>query len=161
MNRNIEELNDEFTRMNDAGLFTDTAKRKEKGDYHIRNGLTKKPGFKKIDCTKMLPPLHYWLCSLKHIENFAYIINTPKEKFPKKKRVMGKGTRKGKVATKAINDEKKEFISKARNGPLGLLLDSPNGGGNGGKNYMLTSKIWQLGVMKKCTFIFNLFFHHI
>ena len=132
MDRSQEELNNEFTRLNDAGLLTDAAKRKEKGNYHFRNGLTKEPCFKKIDCTKMLPPLHYWLCSLKHIENFAYILNTPKEKFPKNKRVMGKGSRKGKVAKKAFEEKKKEFIFKARD-TLGILLDSP-GGGNGGKN---------------------------
>ena len=57
MDRNIDDLNNEFIRLNDAGLLTDQAKRKEKGDYHIRNGLTKEPCFKKIDCTKMLPPI--------------------------------------------------------------------------------------------------------
>ena len=135
MDRDISHINSEFTRLNDAGLLTEAAKRKEKGKgkYHIRNGLTKKPCFKTIDCTKMLPPLHYWICSLKHMENMAYIINTPKEKFPKNKYVMGKGKRKGKVATKAVGDSKKNFITKARNTPgLGILLDSPSGAGTGG-----------------------------
>ena len=131
MDRNIMQLNNDFIRFNDAGLLTEAAKRKEKGNYHIRNGLTKKPCFKKLDFTKMLPPLHYWICALNHIESFAYIINTPKEKFPAKKHVMGKGKRKGPIATKAIEESKKKFISKARD-TLGILLDSPNGSGNGG-----------------------------
>ena len=50
----------------------------------------------------MLPPLHYWICALDNMENFAYHINTPLEKFARKKRVMGRGKRKGKLAKDAI-----------------------------------------------------------
>ena len=132
MDRDIEEINSEFQRLENAGMLTAAAKRKEKGDYHIRNGITKEPCFKKIDCTKFLPPLHFWICSLDHMESFGYHINTPLEKFNNKKRAMrGFGPRKGKVATEYIEDTaKKNFIDKAKQGPLGLLLDSPTGGGS-------------------------------
>ena len=132
MNRDIQQLNSEFTRLENEGLLTAQAKRKEKGDYHIRNGITKKPLFNIIDCTKMLPPLHLWICALDHMENFGYHINTPLEKFNKKKRVMRRGKRKGKAAATYIKDvAKKNFIDKAKT-TLGLLLDSPTGGGTAG-----------------------------
>ena len=102
MNRNIQQTNVDFERLRDAGLLEDTQKRKEKGNYKIRYGITKKPCFKRIDCTKMLPPLHYWICALKHMENLAYHLNTPVDKFIKKKRVMGRFKRKGKEATAAM-----------------------------------------------------------
>ena len=72
MDRNIEQLNSEFIRLNDAGLLTDKARAKQcrQKDYHTRNGITKEPVFKKLDATKMLPPLHYMLCSLRHIGRF-------------------------------------------------------------------------------------------
>ena len=103
MERNIHDINREFSKLNASGMLEEKEKRKEKGDYTIRYGITKKPCFKKIDCTKMLPPLHYWICSLKNMENFAYHINTPVEVFNKKKRVMRRFKRKGKKATKAIS----------------------------------------------------------
>ena len=132
MDRNVNDINSEFIRLNDAGLLTDKAKQKEKGDYTVRYGITKEPLFKKIDATKMMPPLHYWITQLNHIESFAYHINTPVEKFPKKQRVMRRGKRKGKAATAYIKDvAKKQFISEAKT-KLGLLLDSPSGSGTGG-----------------------------
>ena len=102
MDRNIDQINSEFERLQESGLLEASAKRKEKGDYTIRYGITKKPCFKRIDCTKMLPPLHYWICALDNMENFAYHINTPLEKFARRKRVMGRGKRKGKLAKDAI-----------------------------------------------------------
>ena len=102
MNRNIQEINSEFERLNEAGLLEEKEKRKEKGNYKVRYGITKKPCFKRIDCTKMLPPLHYWICSLNHMENFAYHINTAAKHFKNKKRVMRRHQRKGKAAKKAI-----------------------------------------------------------
>ena len=81
MDRDIEQLNSDYIRLENAGLLTDKARAKQsrQKDYHTRNGLTKKPAFKskKFDLTKMLPPLHFWICSLDHMESFAYIINTP------------------------------------------------------------------------------------
>ena len=79
MNRNIQELNSEFIRLENAGLLTKSARAKQsrEKDYHTRNGITKKPAFNVIDLTKMMPPLHYWICSLDTMESFAYIINTP------------------------------------------------------------------------------------
>ena len=79
MDRNIEELNSEFIRLENEGLLTASARAKQsrEKDYHTRNGITKKPAFKVIDLTKMMPPLHYWICSLNTMEDFAYIINTP------------------------------------------------------------------------------------
>ena len=44
---------------------------------------------------------------------------------------MRRGKVKGPEAVKGIADAKKAFITKARS-TLGFLLDSPNGGGNGG-----------------------------
>ena len=131
MDRNIEQINRDFERLSAAGLLTEKAKRKEKGDYHIRYGITKKPCFKKLDATKMLPPLHYWICALTHIEKFAFITNTPAKLFKNKRRVMRKGNRKGKAATDGIKTAKKALIKKAKT-TLGLLLASPNSGGNGG-----------------------------
>ena len=131
MDRNIEQINREFERLSEAGLLTEKAKRKEKGDYTIRYGLTKKPCFKKLDCTKMLPPLHLWICALTNMESFAFINNTPLRLFKNKKRVMRKGQKKGKAATEGIKTAKKALIKKART-TLGLLLASPNSGGNGG-----------------------------
>ena len=79
MDRDIDHLNSEYIRLENAGLLTDKARAKQsrQKDYHTRNGITKKPAFKRIDLTKMLPPLHYLICSLNHMESFAYIINTP------------------------------------------------------------------------------------
>ena len=133
MDRNIEQLNNDFERLESAGLLTAKARAKQskEKDYHTRNGLTKKPIFKKIDLTKVLPPLHFRICSLNHMENFAYIINTPLKKFPNKKRVMRKGNRKGDDCKDAVVQSKKKLIKEAKT-TLGLLLDSPNGGGNGG-----------------------------
>ena len=102
LDRNIQNINSEFVRLHVAGLLTEKEKRKEKGNYKIRFGITKKPAFKCIDCTKMLPPLHYWICALNHMENFAYHINTAANKFKNKKRVMRRHARKGKAAKKAI-----------------------------------------------------------
>ena len=106
MDRSIQQINCEFEKLHDAGLLTEKEKRKERGNYKIRFGITKKPCFKKIDCTKMLPPLHFWICSLNHMEGFAYHINTPKEKFINKQRVMRRFKRKGKMATEAIGKKK-------------------------------------------------------
>ena len=79
MDRNIQQLNCDWLRLELAGLLTDKARAKQsrQKDYHTRNGITKEPCFKCIDCTKMLPPLHLLICSLNHMESFAYIINTP------------------------------------------------------------------------------------
>ena len=135
MDRSVDQLNSEYDRLESAGLLTDKARAKQsrEKDYHTRNGITKKPIFKKIDLTKMLPPLHLQICSLNHIENFAYRINTPKKKFKNNKRVMGKGgPRQTKELKKAIKDSKNNFIAEAKKPPLGLLLDSPSGVGTGG-----------------------------
>ena len=133
MDRDIREINSEFIRLNEAELLTPQAKRKEKGDYTVRYGITKEPCFKQIDATKMMPPLHYWITQLDHIEQFAYHINTPEEKFKNKKRVMGRGKPKG-DATEYIEEvAKKAFIKEAKENPnIGLLLDSPSGSGHGG-----------------------------
>ena len=79
MDRNIEQLHSEYIRLKNEGLLTAKARAKQsrEKDYHTRNGITKEPAFKKFDLTKMLPPLHYQICSLNHMESFAYIINTP------------------------------------------------------------------------------------
>ena len=79
MDRNIIDLNSEFIRLENDGKLTEKARAKQsrEKDYHTRNGITKKPAFKVIDLTKMMPPLHYWICSLNTMEEFAYIINTP------------------------------------------------------------------------------------
>ena len=134
MDRNVDQLNSEFERLDSAGLLTARARAKQsrEKDYHTRNGITKEPIFKKIDLTKMLPPLHYQICSLDHIENLAYRINTPAEKFLNQKRVMGKGgPRQTKATIKAIDDSKKALIKEAKT-TCGLLLDSPNGAGTAG-----------------------------
>ena len=131
MDRNIDQINCEYQRLEDAGLLSEKAKQKEKGNYKIRYGITKKPCFKRIDCTKMLPPLHYWICALNHMENFAYHINTPQRLFKNKKRVMRKNQRKGKDAKDAIKKAKNVFIFEGRT-KLGILFDSPNSGGTGG-----------------------------
>ena len=134
MDRNVDQLNSEYVRLDSAGLLTAKARAKQsrEKDYHTRNGLTKEPIFKKIDLTKFLPPLHYQICSLDHIENLAYRINTPAEKFLNGKRVMGKGgPRQTKATLKAIDDSKKALIFEAKT-TCGLLLDSPNGAGTGG-----------------------------
>ena len=129
MDRNQEQINRDFRRLSRAGLLTEKAKRKEKGNYKIRYGITKKACFKKLDCTKMLPPLHLWICALTNMESFAFINNTPKHLFKNKKRVMRKGQRKGEAANKGIKEAKQKFIKKARS-TLGLLLASPNSGNN-------------------------------
>ena len=69
MDRSVEKLNSDYIRLNNEGLLTAKARAKQsrEKDYHTRNGLTKEPIFKSIDCTKMLPPLHYLICSLNHI----------------------------------------------------------------------------------------------
>ena len=79
MNRNIKEINSDYIRLENAGLLTDQARQKQsrRKDYHTRNGITKKAAFNVIDLTKMMPPLHYWICCLNTMEQFAYIINTP------------------------------------------------------------------------------------
>ena len=159
MDRSIEQINRDFIRLSEAGLLCDKAKQKEKGNYKIRYGITKKPCFKKIDCTKIMPPLHFWICALRHMEELAFILNTPLNKFKNKKRVMRKGQRKGKVAKDAIKNAKLKLIKKART-TLGLLLASPNSGGNGGSTgkkhafrkydyYLVHSKIYLLVWWKK------------
>ena len=133
MNRNIRDINSEFIRLHLAGLLTEKEKRKEKGDYTVRYGITKEACFKEIDATKFLPPLHFWICALNHMESFAYHINTPAEKFINNERVMRRGKRKGKTATDHIEKvAKKDFIKEAKEGELRLLLDSPSGSGTGG-----------------------------
>ena len=69
MDRSIQQENLNYVRLNEAGLLSDKARAKQsrEKDYHTRNGLTKEPAFKIIDCTKMMPPLHYLICSLNHI----------------------------------------------------------------------------------------------
>ena len=54
MDRDIREINSEFIRLNEAELLTPQAKRKEKGDYTVRYGITKDACFKEIDATKSL-----------------------------------------------------------------------------------------------------------
>ena len=133
MDRNGD-LQSEYERLESAGLLTAKARAKQsrEKDYHARNGATKPAIITKIDLTKFLPPLHYLICSLNHIESFAYRINTKLEKFLNKKRVMGRGgKRQEKETMKAINESKKKLIKEAKE-TIGLLLDSPNGGGNGG-----------------------------
>ena len=83
MDRNIEQLNSDYIRLESAGELTLKARAKQSRnkDYHTRNGITKKPAFKKFDLTKMLPPLHFEICALDHMESFAYNINTPIGKY--------------------------------------------------------------------------------
>ena len=51
MDRNVDQLNSEFERLDSAGLLTAKARAKQsrEKDYHARNGITKEPIFKKID----------------------------------------------------------------------------------------------------------------
>ena len=133
MDRNGD-LQSEYERLESAGLLTKKARAKQsrEKDYHARNGVTKPPIVTKIDLRKMLPPLHYLICSLNHIENFAYRINTPVAKFKNNKRVMGRGgPRQTKATLKAIGESKKKLQKEAKE-TVGLLLDAPSGGGNGG-----------------------------
>ena len=104
---------------------------KKPKDYAVRGGLVSKPMFDEIDCVDVDSPMHLPIRETTWYYKLGWNLNA-RESFPNNIPIMAQGKQKGENAALAVKNERISFRKKAREGPLKMVIDSPDPSGHGG-----------------------------
>ena len=75
--------------------------------------------------------MHLPIRETTHYFKIGWSLNA-REHFPNNIPIMETGKRKGEAAALAVKNERIIFRGRARNGPLKMVIDSPDSAGHGG-----------------------------
>ena len=103
----------------------------KKGDYGVRQGITRKPILRFLDITDSYGVFHGWLRDLARVLKIIYHYMA-RDDFPDGVPVMRKGESKGEAGWEGIEAAKEFFTTKAKEPPLSMELDQVDPHGNGG-----------------------------